>query len=170
MDTIENRLDNEPTEPQLSLRQHLFLTGLVTYTFAVLGFWAYSSIRNPPPDLAFRNRPNWVFHGDIGGEHIAFYGGHGTQYWMLEVNKSDGSDDVHPTIDSNQDIVMKFLTEGGVRPISKRQTRVYLLDAQGRFLEGAIVQNSEIVTSIKDKQWQKQADSYLAKFQWAKPK
>ena len=138
------------------------LVGLVS-TF---GYCAYD-LATAPRSPNFR-RPDYIFHDDIEGEHIAFYGGRNSQNLVLEVNRSDGNSDVHPTIDCNCDMITKYIIyDGRVPPISKRQTRVYLLDEQGKFLSGGIAENGATTAQIEDKQEaQRQVDNYLTKIKW----
>ena len=67
--------------------------------------------------------PNYIFHGEIDGEHIAMYHpkqrlidrfGPSSNNLILEVNKPDGKKDGHPTLDFNNDVLFDFLVNGGI--------------------------------------------------------
>ena len=117
--------------------------------------------------------PNYIFHGEIDGEHIALYPpkqaplerfGPGSHKLVLEVNKPDGKQDVHPTLDLNNDAVFDFLVNGQITAKSERKTIAYFGDESGELYHEFVIENGAVKEQLKDrKEAARQFTNYIRK-------
>ena len=117
--------------------------------------------------------PNYIFHGEIDGEHIALYPPKQapidrfrprSNNLVLEVNKQDGNKDVHPTWDLNNDIVFDFLVNGGIFTGSKRKTTLYVGNKSGELYSAFVIENGAVKEKLKGtKEAAMQFTNYLRK-------
>ena len=106
--------------------------------------------------------PDYLFHGEIDGEHLALYRGrttpvedlqgHRSQDLVLEVTLADKTaTDAHPAIyNKSNDIITNFVLENPMN-ISKHLTVFYLANRTGKFFDAVEVENGIVKGSLADK-------------------